>query len=243
MHAGEQPAQRAMIGLVEILDAAERVIDRDALVVDFLRVADHARDGAEPAGDPHRTGVGKRRQPALEHARIELVGLAVDVDEAAREMRPHQRIAARHHAEREIVDEAVLGAAQGRQVEPGALQERARIDAAGVRRVEQHRSAPCRGLDDLERRIELVLRLGHGTRVLGNFDGGLSGGFESWFRLDSHCPRPDRRCQASFHRLFTSIPANGWRGAASAKSRKSAAKRLPGGAKDVQARRGVVTRR
>ena len=190
MHAGEQPAQRAVIGLVEILDAAERVIDRDALVVDFLRVADHARDGAEPAGDPHRTGVGERRQPALEHARIELVGLAVDVDEAAREMRPHQRIAARHHAEREIVDEAVLGAAQRRQVEPRALQERARIDAAGVRRVEQHRPAPLLGLDDLERRIELVLRLVHGARVLGNCECGSSGGLRSWFRLDSHCPRP-----------------------------------------------------
>ena len=115
---GEQPPQRAVIGLVEALDAAERVVDRDALVVDFLGVADHARDGAEAAGDPHRAGIGEGRQAAVEHARVELVGLAVDVDIAAREMRPHQRIAARDHAREQLVDEGILGAAQGREVEP-----------------------------------------------------------------------------------------------------------------------------
>ena len=52
MHLGEQPAQRAMVRLIERLDPAQRVVDGDALVVDFLRVADHARHGAEPAGDP-----------------------------------------------------------------------------------------------------------------------------------------------------------------------------------------------
>ena len=119
-----------MIGLVEALDPAQRVVDRDALVVDFLRVADHPRDGAEPARDPHRAGIGERRQPAVEHARIELVGLAVDVDVAAREMRAHQRIAALHHAGDQFVDEGVLRAAQRREVEPRGGQEVARIDAS-----------------------------------------------------------------------------------------------------------------
>ena len=125
----------------------KRVVDRDALVVDFLGVADHPRHGAKPAGDPHRAGIGEGGQPALEHARIELVGLAVDVDIAAREMRPHQRIAALDHAGDQFVDEAVLGAAQRREIEPRHRQEVARIDRAAVRRIEQHRavaSAPAR---------------------------------------------------------------------------------------------------
>ena len=130
VHAGQQAPQRAVIGLVEPLDAAQRIVDRDALVVDLLRVADHARDRAEPARDPHRAGIGERGQAAVEHARVELVGLAVHVDIAAREMRPHQRVAARHHAGDQVVDEAVLRAAQGREIEPGGLQEGAGIDAA-----------------------------------------------------------------------------------------------------------------
>ena len=96
--AGEQAAQRPVIGLVEALDPAKRVVDRNALAVDFLGVADHAGDRAEPARDPHRAGVGEGRQPAVEHARVELIGLAVDVDIAAREMRPHHRVAAAQHA-------------------------------------------------------------------------------------------------------------------------------------------------
>ena len=87
----EQAAQRAVIGLVEPVDPPHRLVNRNALIVDFLGIADDARHGAEAARDPHRAGIGERRQPAVEHARIELVGLAIDVDVAAREMRPHQR--------------------------------------------------------------------------------------------------------------------------------------------------------
>ncbi len=93
--------------------SGQRVVDRDALVVDFLGVADHARHRAEPAGDPHRAGIGERGKSPVEHPRVELVGLAVDVDKAAREMRPHQRIAVLDHAGDQLADEAVLGAAQG----------------------------------------------------------------------------------------------------------------------------------
>jgi len=40
-------------------DPAQRLGDGNALIVDFLGVADHARDRAEPAGDPHRAGIGE----------------------------------------------------------------------------------------------------------------------------------------------------------------------------------------
>ena len=36
--------------LADWLDAPQRIVNGDALVVDFLRVADHARDRTEPAG-------------------------------------------------------------------------------------------------------------------------------------------------------------------------------------------------
>src|SRR6476659_992221 len=72
----------------------------------------------------------------------------------------------------------------------------------------------------------------------GNFDCGLGGGRilepQVLGCLDSHCPRPARRCQASFHRLFTSISANGWRGGTVPESRNCAAKQLPGDAKSGQ---------
>ena len=129
VNAREQAPQRPVIGLVQPLDAPDRVVDRDALAVDFLGIADDARDGAEPARHPHRTGIGEGGQPPLEHARIELVGLAVDVHVAAREMRAHQRIAALDDAERKLVDEAVLGAPQRRHIEPRRGEEGARIDA------------------------------------------------------------------------------------------------------------------
>jgi hypothetical protein len=62
-------------------------------------------------------------QPAVEHARVEFVRLAVDVDIAAREVRPHDRVAARHHAGDQVVDEGILGAAQRRQIEPRGQEE------------------------------------------------------------------------------------------------------------------------
>ena len=157
----EQAPQCPMIRLVEAVDAPQRFGHRDALIVDFLGVADDARHRAEPARDPHRTGIGERGQPAVEHARVEFIGLAVDVDIAAREMRPHQRIAARHHARDQIVDEGILRAAQRRQIEPRGQQEGARIDAPAVRRIENQRPAALRGLDGLERRIEFVLDVQH----------------------------------------------------------------------------------
>jgi hypothetical protein len=60
VEAGKQASQCAVIGLVKALDSPERIIDRDALVVNFLRVPDHSRHGSQAACHPHRTGVGER---------------------------------------------------------------------------------------------------------------------------------------------------------------------------------------
>ena len=153
-----------MIRLVKAVDTAECFADRDALIVDLLGVADHAGDGAEAAGDAHRAGIGEGRQPAVEHARVEFVRLAVDIDIAAREVRPHQRMAARHDAGDQFVDKGVLGAAQGRQIKPRRQEEFARIDAAAMGRVEQDGATAFARLKRLERGIEFVLDFQHGAR-------------------------------------------------------------------------------
>ena len=143
----EQPPQRAVIGLIQAVDPPQRFADGNALIVDFLCVADHARHRAEPARYPHRAGIGERRQPAVEHARVEFVGLAIDVDIAAREMRPHHRMTAPDHAFDQFADKTVLGAAQRLQIEPRRLEEGFGIDAPAMWRIEQERRrgiAPAR---------------------------------------------------------------------------------------------------
>src|SRR5262249_27953845 len=161
MNAREQAAQGAVIGLVEPLDSPDRVVDGNALAVDFLGISYDSRNGAQSSRHAHGAGVGEGRQPAVEHARIEFVGLAVDVHVTARKVRPHQRVAPPHNAEAEFVDEAVLGAAQRRHLEPRGGQERARIHASAVRGVEHDRPAPLGRLEDLEGRVELVFYFRH----------------------------------------------------------------------------------
>src|SRR5205814_6962467 len=90
-----------------------------------------------------------------------LIGLAVDVDIATREVGPHQRMAAPDHAENELVDKGILRAAQRRHIEPRGGQKLARIDAAAMGRIEHDRPAPVGGLQDLERRGEFVFAFLH----------------------------------------------------------------------------------
>ena len=163
--AREQSPQRAVIGFVQAFDPADRVVDRNALAVDFLRVADHAGDGAEPARDPHRTGICERRQAAVEHPRIELIGLTVDVDIAAREVRPHHRMTAAQDAENQLIDKGILRPAQRRHIEPRCSQKLPWIDAAGVRRVEHDRTTPLDRFEHLERGVQFVFDHAHGIRI------------------------------------------------------------------------------
>src|SRR5262245_34807962 len=103
MDAREQAAQGPVIGLVEPLDSPDRVVYGNALAVDFLGITHDPCNGAQSPRHAHGAGVGEGWQPAVEHARIEFVGLAVDVDVAAREVRSHQRVAPSHDAEAEFV--------------------------------------------------------------------------------------------------------------------------------------------
>src|SRR5271157_1199271 len=93
----EKASQGSMIGLVQPFDSPDRIVNGNPLAVNLLSVTDHPGDGTKPACHTHGSGIGKGRQPALEHARIELIGLAVNVHVAARKMGAHQWIAALNH--------------------------------------------------------------------------------------------------------------------------------------------------
>ena len=81
-----------MIRLVKRLDPGEHFIEGAQFVsVDLLQIADHARHGAKAAGDPHGARVGKAWQARLEHARVELIGLAIEIEVGPREARADQR--------------------------------------------------------------------------------------------------------------------------------------------------------
>ena len=51
--------QGAVIRLIQAVDPPQRFGDGNALIVDFLGVADDASHRAETAGDPHRAGIGE----------------------------------------------------------------------------------------------------------------------------------------------------------------------------------------
>ena len=80
MHAGKEFAQLTMIRFVKRFDPAQGCIDRKTLVVDFPRIPHHARDGAEAARDTHRTSIGERGKPSVEHPGIEFIRFAVHVN-------------------------------------------------------------------------------------------------------------------------------------------------------------------
>ena len=141
-----------MVGLVEVVDALQRFLHGHALGVDLLAVADDARDGSEPTGDANRARVDIGRQPAVEHARVELVGFSIEVEIGAWEMRPKQRRPERHRRAEQVVHESVFGPSQARSIEPRALEESRRVDAAGMRRTHHDRGRQFGRLD--ERRKE-----------------------------------------------------------------------------------------
>jgi len=152
----DQPAQRSMIRFVIALDPRQRFLHRQPLVINLAGVANDARDGAEPAGNTQRARVGEGREPPIEHARIELVGLAIDVEEGARKMRMHDRHAELDGVGEQLVDEGVLRASQRGEIETALREEARRISAAAVRRVADDGPRERGRLHYFEGRIEVV---------------------------------------------------------------------------------------
>jgi hypothetical protein len=145
-----------VVRLVQGLDPDQRLVHRQAAGIDLLRFSDDARDSAEAARHPHGAGVGEGRQPPVEHAGVEFVGLAVHIHHGAGEMHAHQRHAALHHPGEEHVHAGVLGSAEQRQVEPHLVDEVRRIEPAGMGRVEDHRRPRLRRLQRLEGGVDVA---------------------------------------------------------------------------------------
>ncbi len=131
----DQFAQTLVVRTMKRGDPRHRVGDGNPSLVDRLRVADDARDGAQARRDAQRAGVGEFGQRTLEHLRIEFERLAVDVEKRAREMRAQQRRAERDAGQEQFVDERVLGAAQRQRVEPRGGEKALGIARARMGRV------------------------------------------------------------------------------------------------------------
>jgi hypothetical protein len=78
-------------------------------------------------------------QPVAEQNRVELVGLAVDVEISAREVGVEQRGAETGHKSKQLLDISVLGASKGERIEPGSGEKGLRVDAAAMGRIEDER--------------------------------------------------------------------------------------------------------
>ena len=113
----DEAAQGTVIRFVEFLDPRDRFLHGEPRAVDFLSVGHHPRHRAEAAGDTHGPRVGERRKPPVEHARVELVGLAIYVEIGPWEVRSHERRAEIDHGREQAVDIGVFRAAERQRVE------------------------------------------------------------------------------------------------------------------------------
>ena len=77
-----------MIGFVQFFNTFQGFSHRNTAPIDFLRLANDAGDRPEPASDPERAGVGESGQLPIEHARVKLVRLPVEIEIGARETSP-----------------------------------------------------------------------------------------------------------------------------------------------------------
>ena len=174
--------------------------------IDRLGVADDARNRPEPGRHAQRAGVGVVGKRPVEHARVEFERLAIEVEKRARKARPEQRRAERHARQKQLVDERVLGAAQGQRVEPRGGEERARVARAGMRRIEHQRRDQARRLDHLERRLNVrvgppawlvhraSIRIFPPPSAAGNF---------IIIALSAYPPTPTRIKSRRLHPIFT----------------------------------------
>src|SRR5262245_29174869 len=97
-----------MIRLVELLDSFDRLFDRHAPGINLLRLRCDPGDGPEPACDTQRPRVGKRWQHAVEHARIEFVGLAIEIEIGAGKAGLNERRSELRYAAKQEIDESVF---------------------------------------------------------------------------------------------------------------------------------------
>ena len=117
-HGVGEGGEGAVVGQVDLLDTLAGFAEIDAAAIDFLAFRDDAGNGAEAPCHARRTGVGVARQLAGEHAGVELVRFAVEVDVAARHAGAQHGRAVADAGQEKLVDVAVLRLPQGQAREP-----------------------------------------------------------------------------------------------------------------------------
>src|SRR6516162_1107151 len=146
----DETAQRPMIGAVQPFNPPLRLREAKLLRVNLLAASDYTSDRAKTHADPWRSCVDEFRQGVGEHARIELVGLAVYVNVSTREAGRQQGSAEARRRPEELVDKAVLGPPQSHRVEPRGGEEIGRIFGPAMRRGEDERQAARNRLLQIE---------------------------------------------------------------------------------------------
>ena len=122
-----------MIRLVKPLDTVERIDRRDTAAIDVQIFGNDAGHRAKPARDAHGPGIGMRRQRPIEHARIEFIWLAVDVDIGSREMRHQKRRTNRRRTGVKLIDEMIFRAPDRMGVKFRLGEKGRRITATAMR--------------------------------------------------------------------------------------------------------------
>jgi hypothetical protein len=104
----DEPAQRPVIGSVQLFDPSLRLGETKLLGVNLFTAGNNPGDRAQTHPHPRRSCIDEFRQSVDEHVWIELVGLAIDVDIGAREAGRQQRCAEPRPGREEFVDKAVF---------------------------------------------------------------------------------------------------------------------------------------
>src|SRR5437660_8886564 len=97
-----------MIRSIVAFDSVPYLRKTELSCVNFLTAGDEPGDRAEAHADSRRTGINEPRQCVAEHARIEFVSFAIDIDIGPRKAGREQRRPEARCGSEQFVDEAVL---------------------------------------------------------------------------------------------------------------------------------------
>src|SRR6266436_9874822 len=130
-----------MIRPVVAFDSVPHLRKAELCCVNFLAAGDEPGNRAEAHADSRRTGINEPRKCVAEHARIEFVSFAIDIDIGPRKAGREKRCPETWCRSKQFVDKAVLRPPQGQRVQPRRREEVSRIFSTAVRRRENQRKA------------------------------------------------------------------------------------------------------
>ncbi len=133
----DQPAQRIMPGMPEALQSRFRLRAGHFAAIDVPPACDHAGNHPEPRRDAR---IMCRSLHPFDHRRVQLIRAPVKIDKGARCPGGKQGRTKRGGGAEQLIDERILGRADGMAVQRAALQKIRRIGAPGMRRGKNDRA-------------------------------------------------------------------------------------------------------